>query len=258
MKGPAIRRIAKAFRYHLLRPFGGVDYTPFILLSRSRTGSNLLNSSLAGHPSVRVKGEHFGSLRGDTIEKRYAQVFGRQPGYVRAAGCKVFYYHPHHGDPRPLFDLLGSNPALRVIHLKRTDTLRSVLSWMIAQKSQTYVAHSQETLVAASDKAMRLDPNETVDWIRRTLGWEEWGDDFFSDHAVLQVTYEAMNDDMATEFGRVLEFLDLPPHMPVTHLKRQNPEPLNQLVLNLDEVFAALEEAGLSRLIPGADVKVPA
>ena len=248
MNLPPLPVIADAVRYRVLRPFGDTNYTPFILLSRSRTGSNLLNSSLGGHPNVRVKGEHFGNLQGDTIEQRHAQVFGLQPKYIQAAGCKVFYYHPHHGDPAPLFELLKSDPRLKVIHLKRKDTLRSVLSWMIAQKNQTYVAHSQGSLVAAKDKAMRVDPDEMVGWIRRTLGWEEWGDAYFSDHDMLQVTYEAMTENLASEFGRVVEFLNLPPHQPVTSLRRQNPESLGQLVLNLDEVLAALDEAGLSHL----------
>lgn len=242
--------IANAIRYRALRVFGDTDYTPFIILARSRTGSNLLNSSLASHPNVRVKGEHFGKLQGQTIEQRHEQVFGVQPKYVRAAGCKVFYYHPHHGDPELLFELLKSNPRLKVIHLKRTDTLRSVLSWMIAQRNQTYVAHSEGSLVAARDKRMHVDPREMVDWIHKTLAWEAWGDAFFADHEVLQMTYESMTADMAAEFGRVLSFLDLPAHEPVSSLRRQNPEPLDQLVLNLDEVLAALDEAGLSHLAP--------
>lgn len=233
-----------------MRPFGDRDYTRFIILSRSRTGSNLLNSTLGDHPNVRVKGEHFGKLRGQTIETRREQVFGLQPRWIKAAGCKVFYYHPHHGDPKPLFEMLTADPGLKVIHLKRLDTLRSVLSWMIAQANQTYVAHSDKNLVPVDKKRMPVDPDAMVDWIRRTLAWEQWGDEIFAGHDLLQVTYEGLTGDLAAEYARVLEFLDLPAHSPLTSLRRQNPEPLEQLVTNYDEVVAALQAAGFGHMVP--------
>ena len=125
---------------------------------------------------------------------------------------------------------------------------------MIAQKNQTYVAHSSGALVSAKDKRMHVDPQEMVGWIQRTLGWEAWGDAFFADGPLLQVTYAALALDLASEVRRVTDFLDLPPHDPVTSLRRQNPEPLDQLILNLDEVLTALDEAGLSHLARPSDV----
>lgn len=250
MNLPPLSLVRRAVGYHVMRPFGDRSYTRFIILSRSRTGSNLLNSTLGSHPNVRVKGEYFGRLRGQTIEARRDQVFGIQPRWIKAAGCKVFYYHPHHEDPKPLFDMLKADRELKVIHLKRLDTLRSVLSWMIAQASQTYVAHSDNALVAADRKRMPVDPQEMIERINRTLGQEQWGDDFFSGHDLLQVTYEGLTGDLGKEYGRVLGFLGLPTHQPTTTLRRQNPEPLEQLVVNYDEVVGALRTAGLEHMVP--------
>lgn len=245
-----VNDILRVGRYRLLRLFGTTDYTPFIILSRSRTGSNLLNSSLGSHPNVHVKGEHFGHLRGDTIEKRHAQVFGKQPRHIKAAGCKVFYYHPHHGDPDSLFAMLKADPHLKVIHLKRQDKLRSVLSWMIARHNDTYTATSEAGLVPTEDKRIEVDPTELVDWIERTTQWERWGDAFFCDRAVLSITYEEMTADMPTQFSKVLRYLELPSDSPSTRLRRQNPEPVEDLITNWPEVRAALAAHGFDRFIP--------
>lgn len=236
--------------YRLRRPFGTNDYTPFIILSRSRTGSNLLNSSLGSHPDVHVKGEHFGHLGGDSIEKRYAQAFGKQPSGIKAAGCKVFYYHPHHGDPAPLFEMLKAEPRLRVIHLKRQDKLRSVLSWMIARENNTYVATSDSSVIATERKRQQVDPGELIDWIEKSLGWEDWGDAYFADREILSLTYEDLTADLPREYARVLRYLDLPDHMPRSALRRQNPEPVEQLISNWPEVRAALIEKGLEQFVP--------
>ena len=39
--------------------------------------------------------------------------------------------------------MLKETPNLRVVHLKSEDTLRSVLSWMIARENDTYIAQSE-------------------------------------------------------------------------------------------------------------------
>lgn len=250
MKKITLSNIARVARYRSARVFGTQDYTPFIILSRSRTGSNLLNSSLGSHPKVHVKGEHFGHLGGDTIEKRHMQAFGKQPSWISAAGCKVFYYHPHYGDPAPLFAMLKRDPRLKVIHLKREDKLRSVLSWMIARENNTYTATAEATLIPAEKKRQRVDPDELIDWIEKTMEWEEWGDNFFSDREILNITYEDLTADLPGEYTRVLRYLGLPDHSPRSPLRRQNPEPVDQLVSNWPELRARLIERGFERFLP--------
>jgi len=242
--------IVRVARYRAARVVGTTDYTPFIILSRSRTGSNLLNSSLGSHPAVHVKGEHFGHLRGDTIEKRHTQAFGKQPSWISAAGCKVFYYHPHYGNPAPLFAMLKRDPRLKVIHLKREDKLRSVLSWMIARKNNTYTATAETALIPADKKRQKVDPDELIDWIEKTIGWEDWGDAFFSDREILNITYEELTADLPGEYARVLRYLDLPDHVPRSSLQRQNPEPVDQLVSNWPELRERLIEHGFERFLP--------
>jgi LPS sulfotransferase NodH len=229
--------------------FGRRHYVPFIILSRSRTGSNLLNSFLSSHPNVKVKGEHFGWLKGRSIERRARDVFGKHPPHIRAAGCKVFYYHPHDGDHDALMEKLRAVPGLRIVHLQRRETVRSVLSWFIARETNQYVARRDEEVVVSGDKRVRVDADEFVDWIRKTRGWERGAPAMFPDRAMMDIYYEDVVADPPAQFRRVLDFLDLPPHEPKTHLRRQNPEPVRDLIENYAEVEAKVKAAGFGDLL---------
>lgn len=242
--------IVRVGKYRLQRLlFGRRDYVPFIILSRSRTGSNLLNSFLGGHPNVKVKGEHFGWLKGDSIARRAREVFGRHPSFIKAAGCKVFYYHPHDGDHDAMMEALRQVDGLRVIHLQRRETVRSVLSWFIARDTNQYVARRDEDVVVTDKKRVKVDADEFVDWIRKTRTWEREAPAMFPGKAMMDIYYEDLVADSPTQFRRVLEFLDLPPHQPKTHLKRQNPESVRELIENYAEVEAKLKATEFADLI---------
>lgn len=196
-----------------------------------------------------MRGEHFGWLQGDSISGRNSQVFGKHPRYIKAAGCKVFYYHPHDGDPDALFELLRRNANLRVIHLKRRDTIRSVLSWFIARENNLYVAANDRELVSVEKKRVRVDVDEFVGWVRKTWAWERQGPSMLPGKPLMDIFYEDLVSEPEREFGRVLAFLDLPPHRPKTYLVRQNPESAQDLIANYAEVEAALKATEFADLV---------
>ena len=100
--------------HKLLSAVGNNQYRRFIVLSRSRTGSNLLISLLNSHPHIYTEREIFGKLSGRN--------------YVKAKGFKIFYYHPLDDDSCSIWDELQSLDDLYVIHLKRRNILRTLLS----------------------------------------------------------------------------------------------------------------------------------
>jgi LPS sulfotransferase NodH len=222
---------------------------PFVILSRSRTGSNMLNSFLGGHPNVKVKGEAFGWLRGRSIEQRERDVFGKHPPFIKAAGCKVFYYHPHDGDHEAMMRALLAIPGLRVIHLQRRETVRSVLSWFIARETNQYVARRDEDVAAKAKKPITVDVDEFVGLVKQTKGWERSAPEMFPGRPLMDIYYEDVVADPQTQFARVLEFLDLPPHQPKTHLRRQNPESMRALIENYEELAEKLTAAGFGDLL---------
>ncbi len=70
------------------------DFQRFIVLSRSRTGSNMLLSFLNSHPNIHAEGEVFNRLNGQNYQEILSRVFADQPPRILAKGFKIFYYHP--------------------------------------------------------------------------------------------------------------------------------------------------------------------
>src|SRR5690606_26460474 len=114
----------------------------FIVLSRSRTGSNLLISFLNSHPNIRARGEMFARLNGKNCKDVLARGFARQPFYVKATGFKIFYYHPMDDDSGHVWDVLAELDDLRIIHLKRRNILRTLISRKIADTQGVWKASS--------------------------------------------------------------------------------------------------------------------
>jgi LPS sulfotransferase NodH len=109
-------------------------FKEFIVLSRSRTGSNMLISFLNSHPHIQAEGEIFAKLGSKDPNDILSEVFAKQPLYVKARGFKIFYYHPldEKDKSNELWNALINMNNLQVIHLKRRNLLRTLVSRKIA------------------------------------------------------------------------------------------------------------------------------
>jgi len=58
----------------------------------------------------------------------------------------------------------------------------------------------------------------------------------FSNHNVMTVYYEELVSDMDRGFGKLTQFLNVPFISPKTTMKKQNPEPFENLVENYHEL----------------------
>ena len=131
----AMRRLslyAKLAWYKALGFFGHDNFVRFIVLTRSRTGSNLLLSFLNSHPNIFCESEIFAKLDGANPISRLLAVFAKQPRHIRAKGFKIFYYHPLDAKADELWRVLEQRNEIRVIHLRRENILRTLLSRKIA------------------------------------------------------------------------------------------------------------------------------
>lgn len=237
-----IRHPDKAFRelgYRLLSIFGHSDFKHFVLLSRSRTGSNMLVSYLNSHPNIRMKGEIFGWLKGKNYKDILAKLFDKQPYYIKAIGCKIFYYHPHHYESNDIWDELISMSNLSVIHLKRRNILRTLVSRKIAGIQNVWVAGSSNGGEPDSSKAVSFTMEELEKDFKQTRDWEKSGDEMFCKHPLLSVYYEDLVIDPQGVLGNIMDFLDVKDMQLTTKQRRQNPERLRDLVINYDELKSA-------------------
>jgi len=209
----------------------------FIILTRERTGSNLLVNILNKHPNIYCRGEVFKYFeqRKTTIGEEIHSVFEQTlPKEIKARGAKVFYYHVNpQGAPPPagnrLWDYIKENTS--VIHLKREDKIKMRVSALIAENSR-YTAFQSKDLLKTEDKRIYIDPLDLENFIRKTKKMEEWGDTLTPQ---IEVTYEDLvNDPKKRE--RVYNFLGVDYREFESDYIKQNPERPAELIKNIEEV----------------------
>lgn len=224
-------------RHRLLRAVGHRRYVPFVLLGRSRTGSNLLHSMLNAHRRVRVVGEVFRRMAGRDLDRVLDHALGKQPYYIRACGFKLFYNHPvDTKDPR-LWTDLAALAELRVVHLTRRNILRTLLSQRIAIRTDRWRHVGRGD--AGPAPRVTFTPQELAKRFEQTRRNERWAAERFADHPTLNLTYEDLVAAPEATLRQVTDFLGVDPIAPRTTLSRQNPQPAAQLIAN----FAELEQA---------------
>ena len=223
-------------KYRILCTFGHSDFRHFIILTRSRSGSNMLVSFLNSHPNIRADGEVFSKLNGRRHEAIFAKAFSKQPKYIKAKGFKVFYYHPLDDDSDVLWEYLTSLDGLRVIHLRRRNILRTLISRKIAGIHDVWRVPSTEKHKTVKKTSVTFTPAELEEGFRETRKWEEEGDTMFAKNRMVSVCYEDLVDDPERQFHGITDLLGVHHIKPTTNLIKQNPESLRDLVANYDEL----------------------
>jgi hypothetical protein len=230
------RRAASAALHGLLAPFGHTRFRRFIVLSRSRTGSNLLISQLGNHPHIHTTGEIFSWLKGRSHTQVLNTVFQRQPFYVKAAGFKIFYYHPQDDDSGCVWNALESRDDLHVIHLTRKNILRTLVSRKLAGTQGAWV--SGRAGGAASPSVVSFTPDELWKGFTETRRWEQDGEHRFRRHPRMTLRYEDMVGSPDRAFGQVTDFLGVRFQRPETRLRKQNTRSLRESIANYEELKA--------------------
>jgi len=228
--GNAIRKL-----FGIACPFNHMNFKPFIVLGRSRVGSNMLIAFLNSHSHIRAEGEVFKKLVGRKYEDILARVFAKQPYYVKAKGFKLFYYHPLDERCEDFWNALVKMENLCVIHLKRRNIFRTLVSKKIADLEDIWTRKTSDGLDSRKNRTVSFTVQEVDDDIRRTRSWEKEASENFRNHPLLDVYYEDLVANRI-EFKRVTEFLGVRYGRPHTRLIKQNPGKLSDLVSNYDEL----------------------
>jgi LPS sulfotransferase NodH len=230
---------------------GHRQYTRFIILGRSRTGSNFLRGLLNDHPNIVTMGEilrneneiDWDSAQYQTtpaILKQYQTqpldflnqiVFRKFRPSVQAVGFKLFYYHAQKEPFRTIWEELEEDTQLRVIHIKRRNILRTHLSRAQAARSGNWVNTTGEK---ERETAITLDPNALREDFEQTRRWEMEADTRFSAHPLFQVEYENLANNYATIIPAIQQFLKLPVHPVQPQTFKQSQLPISQAVSNYD------------------------
>lgn len=213
------------------------------MLSRSRTGSNLLISLLNSHPHIKAEGEIFSKLNGKNYKEVLAKAFSKQPYFVKAKGFKIFYYHPQDDCSCGIWDELQSMKDLYVIHLKRRNILRTLISRKIAGIQDVWVVRSDRRSSSRKEQTcISFTVDELNEGFRQTREWEDAGHNKFRNHPLLSINYEDLINDRSTIFRELTEFLDVQDTQPKTNLKKQNHRSMKETITNYNQLKLAFVE----------------
>jgi hypothetical protein len=201
------------------------------------------------------------------------RIFGDHPEAIRAVGFKL-HYEQIWQVPDVLEWLVAQND-LRVVHLKRRNLLRSRVSQRIAEMTQFFGEPIPRPLtdLLTSTKALKAlrHPARAAKALRNALApklprpqaqrepitvsadeckfyfaWVEenaaqYGS-AFGDHPVLTISYEDLLADREAVLHELQMFLGLRPRPLPVATRQQNPEPLEELIANYDELRSAFKD----------------
>lgn len=240
-----IKKVLRGLRKRSQKYFGTKKYNKFIVVTRSRTGSNLLISLLNAHPNIEAYGELFGSLKKETTAKKWADIFSNKFKNIKYVGFKIFYYHPIDSDDKSVWDIIEKDRSIKIIHLRRTNMLRTYISKQIALKTNVW-STSEVGKSTKTDKRIEVDVEDCLADFENVRSWGEKTSKQFEAHDLLELTYEEMIKDNGATMNEVFEFLGVAKHPVKSILKKQNPEALKDIVSNFEELKSALTMAGYS------------
>ncbi len=252
----------------------GRDYTRFLVLGEGRTGSNLLVQALNSHPNVVCYREVFNwthkridyNVEGyedlsrkdvrfradDPLRLLDERIFRDYPADIAAVGLKLHYGHAF--GFAGVEEALIEDQALRVVHLRRQNMLRTLVSLRVAEQTGVWehdedaslrvrlrrLAGRVSTRVKYGDPArVRLTYEQCNQFfIVHALQGQRY-DELFAAHPVLQVRYEDLAKNRDSVLAGVQRFLGVPfVDLKVT-LQRQSRTPLRETIVNFDELRAA-------------------
>jgi LPS sulfotransferase NodH len=221
------------------RSFGHQVDQRFAIVSNARTGSNYLLDGLKTSPAIRMYHEIFAGHNreiGRDFDRILSTAYQYENRSTQLVGFKVFYNHLTDEEWKKLTAL----DDLKIIHLTRKNRLRTVISLEIAFKTGQWTKAGKSG--SPKDKRVTLDPLKLLKRLEQIEEGERATRVRFCDRQILEVVYEELVRSPNDVFASVSAYLGVDGIDPAKiRLKRQNPESLAQLIINYDEVEAALK-----------------
>ncbi len=216
------------------------NYTRFCVLGHARTGSNYLTRGLAHSKQVKMYNEIF-AKQNRTKGKDFNQIindhFGRIENGISHIGFKLFYYHLTLGEWERILALKD----FKIIHLKRKNKLRTIVSLLVAFKTDQWTITSNSSQIKSSAKIIHIDVDTLISKIEEIENYENKTELDFKGREILNVYYEDLVNERTSTFQEICNFLNLDFSFPIKiKLKKQNIETLEELIINYDEVCSLL------------------
>lgn len=236
------------------------NYNKFIVLSQARTGSNFLLSLLDSHEQVITYGELF--VKSDCIgwhrlkyneywqskslislmnkkpqEFLQKKVFRKYPSPIAAVGFKIFYGQAKEFPTKTVWEFLQSQRDIKIIHLKRKNLLKSLLSLKKALITDQWIAISQKELQDKSrDISITLTYEDCLQYFHKTHDIMLEHDIFFSQHPIIDIYYEDLCEDHINQTRIIQDFLGLKYRALKSYTVKQSSLSLSESITNYFEL----------------------
>ena len=221
---------------------GHRNYTRFAVIGHSRTGSNYIFISLKYSNCVRMYHEVFARRNrkraGKKFDMIFPMLFRKENRNIKAVGFKLFYDHLTIDE----WEKFLSHKYLRIIHLTRENRLRTIVSLDIAFKTDQWSISANDKDKQIVEKRILLDTSKLTDRIEQIRHYERLTRDRFRDRHLLEVVYEKLIRKPEQTFQYISDYLGVDDiDYRGIALRKQNPESLEQLIVNYDEVYELLK-----------------
>lgn len=241
----------------------------FVILSTQRSGSNWLEDRLAGHPRITMYREE---IFRPTLTKpiayrsyRDSDTVRRLLGRVAPPVAKFRYLRwLHRNAPdaaqvvgfRLMYDQLRRNPSLGVllaaqrtpvVHLVRKNVLATHVSVVAARTSGLYVTRSTEK----KTPPVRLDAAGLVADLERRIAFIDRHRRMLRTVPHIEVGFTELTADPDAGDRRILDFLGLPAADLGSMVRRSGDRPLDERIVNIDEVAGVLRNTRFDDLLAG-------
>lgn len=194
---------------------------PFIICSSMRTGSHALASALDSHSQLIVAGECFyrptefgvsGRTPADAVESAFAKYDGaiaHRSGWITC---------PARCTNEQLWPAIFAYPELRIVNLKRADTLAQTISFLVAQQTDCWQIKGSESSVLKGYASMPFEPQPfELAWGQAQHYLEMWQREYTqfdklieeSGCPSIEVWYEDLVDDWEGELAKIQTFISV-------------------------------------------------
>jgi len=237
-----------------------------IILTTQRSGSTFLVECLRSHPDVQCAGEILNGQPDDPIAayrgpfKQAVKMLrilrsgawrpaNRMEEYFSGGSAKVRCFKAMYNQLQRPFALtyLQQQEDLRVIHLRRRNTLKVQVSTLLMPKRKKLQAMGPTPTIW-----IKVDPERAIERMRQAQARYDHFERAFARHARLQVHYEELFDGehLNAETGRrICDFLGVAQHPMKSRLTKLNPESLRDMVTNYDELATAVSRTEFADLL---------
>lgn len=238
---------------YIARFFGTKNYGKLVILGRQRTGSSLLMRLLHAHPKIDMQSEVFRLLEGKSCQSVWEDTFGKKLPWIRYAGFKLFYNHPDDSTDREVWNILAADSAVKIVHIKRKNILRTYVSKLVAVKTGAWNSGQEDHQKNSSDKKVLVDLDHCLKALRTIKRLEEEYDHLkYPQHDYIELFYEDLVENTDEELDRLFAFLALESQQiekRKVNLKKQNPEKMKNLVINYEELERAIGHSEFADLL---------